>query len=137
MLNKRGIQEVMIGYSDSNKDAGFLAANWALYKAQESIASVCKKHDIPLRIFHGRGTSIGRGGGPAGKAMLAQPPGSLGGKMRLTEQGEALSERYSSIELAHRHLEQVIHAFILSSARDAKELPQVPNHYRDATRANL
>ncbi len=131
-VEKRGVQEVMIGYSDSNKDAGFLAANWGLYKAQESIAAVCEKHNIALRIFHGRGTSIGRGGGPAGKAILAQPPGSLGGRMRLTEQGEALSERYSSIDLAHRHLEQVIHAVILSSARDARELPQVPASYREA-----
>ena len=129
---QRGVQEVMIGYSDSNKDAGFLAANWGLYQAQEGVAAVCKEHNIALRIFHGRGTSIGRGGGPAGKAILAQPPGSLGGRMRLTEQGEALSERYSSIALAHRHLEQVVHAFILSSARDARELPQVPTYYREA-----
>lgn len=127
----RGVQEVMIGYSDSNKDVGFLAANWALYQAQEGIAEVCKKEGIPLRIFHGRGTSIGRGGGPTGQAILAQPPGSLNGRMRLTEQGEALSERYADPDLAHRHLEQVAYAFILSSARDARELPDLPQHYRD------
>lgn len=131
-VKTRGLQEIMIGYSDSNKDAGFLAANWALYQAQEGIATVCKEYNIAWRIFHGRGTSIGRGGGPTGKAILAQPPGSLGGKMRLTEQGEALSERYSSVDLAHRHLEQVVHAFILSSARDARPLPQVPDSYREA-----
>ncbi len=77
-LERRGVQEVMIGYSDSNKDAGFLAANWALYEAQERVAETCRKANVPLRLFHGRGTSIGRGGGPAGRAILAQPPGLLG-----------------------------------------------------------
>jgi len=131
-VRRRGVQEVMIGYSDSNKDAGFLAANWALYEAQERIAAVCRAAGIPLRLFHGRGTSIGRGGGPAGRAILAQPPGSLGGRMRLTEQGEALSDRYADPDLAHRHLEQLAHAFILSSARDAKGVPEVPRRYREA-----
>ena len=132
-VDLRGVQEVMIGYSDSNKDAGFLAANWALYEAQEQIAEVCREAGLPLRLFHGRGTSIGRGGGPAGRAILAQPPGSLGGRMRLTEQGEALSERYTDPDLAHRHLEQLAHAFIVSSARDAKgDLPELPENYRAA-----
>lgn len=135
-VRHRGIQEVMIGYSDSNKDAGFLSANWALYQAQEGLAAVCREFNVPLRLFHGRGTSIGRGGGPSGQAILAQPPGSLGGRMRLTEQGEALSERYLDPDLAHRHLEQVAHAFILSSARDAQqELPPLPERYRDAMHA--
>ncbi|MCP4203570.1 MAG: phosphoenolpyruvate carboxylase [bacterium] len=132
-IERRGLQEIMIGYSDSNKDAGFLAANWALYQAQEGVAEVCREAGIPLRIFHGRGTSIGRGGGPAGQAILAQPPGSLGGRMRMTEQGEALDNRYSDPDLAHRHLEQVAHAFLLSSARDdAKARADVPGAYRDA-----
>ena len=129
---RRGIQEVMIGYSDSNKDAGFLTATWALYKAQEGIALVCREAGIPLRIFHGRGTSIGRGGGPSGQAILAQPPGSLDGRMRLTEQGEALAERYVDPDLAHRHLEQVVHAFILSSARDQRPLSKLPRSFREA-----
>ena len=128
----RGVQEVMIGYSDSNKDAGFLAANWALYQAQDGVAKICREAGVPLRIFHGRGTSIGRGGGPAGRAILAQPPGSLGGRMRITEQGEALAARYADSDLAHRHLEQVAHAFILSSARDAGPLPELPERYREA-----
>jgi phosphoenolpyruvate carboxylase len=132
-VKRRGIQEVMIGYSDSNKDAGFLSANWALYKAQEGVSQVCREAGVPLRIFHGRGTSIGRGGGPMGQAILAQPPGSLNGRMRITEQGEALSDRYADPDLAHRHLEQVVYAFIVSSARDARELPQLPQHYREAT----
>ena len=131
-VDGRSLQEVMIGYSDSNKDAGFLTANWALYQAQEGIARVCREAGVQLRIFHGRGTSIGRGGGPAGRAILAQPPGSLGGRMRLTEQGEALADRYADSDLAHRHLEQVVHAFILSSARDTGPLPEVPERFRRA-----
>jgi len=131
-LARRGVQEVMIGYSDSNKEVGFLAANWALYRAQEGLARVSREAGVPLRLFHGRGTSIGRGGGPAGQAILAQPPGSLGGRMRMTEQGEALSDRYSDPDLAHRHLEQVVHAFIVSSARDARERPELPAAYREA-----
>ena len=136
-IERRGVQEVMIGYSDSNKDVGFLAANWALYEAQERIAAVCRAAGVPLRLFHGRGTSIGRGGGPSGQAILAQPPGSLGGRMRLTEQGEALSERYADPDLAHRHLEQVAYAFILSSARDERELrPPARRSYRDRPKAS-
>lgn len=124
-VRRRGVQEVMIGYSDSNKDVGFASANWALYRAQDGLARVCREAGVPLRLFHGRGTSIGRGGGPAGRAILAQPPGSLAGRMRMTEQGEALSDRYSDPDLAHRHLEQVTHAFLLSSARDAGPLPEL------------
>jgi phosphoenolpyruvate carboxylase len=129
---RRGVQEVMIGYSDSNKDAGFLSANWALYRAQEGIAEACHEAGVPLRLFHGRGTSIGRGGGPAGRAILAQPPGSLNGRMRLTEQGEAMADRYTDPDLAHRHLEQVVHAFLLSSARDARGREPAPGRYREA-----
>jgi phosphoenolpyruvate carboxylase len=129
---RRGVQEVMIGYSDSNKDAGFLAANWALYEAQEGLAAVTRAAGVPLRLFHGRGTSIGRGGGPTGRAILAQPPGSLGGRMRLTEQGEALAERYADPDLAHRHLEQLVHAFLLASARDARPFEPLPDAFRAA-----
>lgn len=125
-VRRRELQEVMIGYSDSNKDAGFLSANWALYQAQEGVARVCREAGVPLRIFHGRGTSIGRGGGPAGRAILAQPPGSLGGRMRMTEQGEAMDNRYSDPDLAHRHLEQVAHAFLLSSAQDEARVRSEP-----------
>jgi phosphoenolpyruvate carboxylase len=131
-VRRRGVQEVMIGYSDSNKDAGFLAANWALYEAQEGLAAAARAAGVPLRLFHGRGTSIGRGGGPSGQAILAQPPGSLGGRMRLTEQGEALAERYADPALAHRHLEQVVHAVLLASARDARPFEPVPEPFRTA-----
>ena len=136
-VQRRGIQEVMIGYSDSNKDAGFLTANWALFEAQEAVAAVCRQAGVKWRIFHGRGTSIGRGGGPTGKAILAQPPGSLAGRMRITEQGEALSARYSDPDLAHRHLEQLIYAFLISSARDAGEPEQPDPRFRQVmTRAS-
>ena len=128
----RGLQEVMIGYSDSNKDVGFLAANWALHEAQRRVAEVCRAHRVPLRLFHGRGTSIGRGGGPAGAAILAQPPGTLAGRMRMTEQGEALADRYADPDLAHRHLEQVLHAFVLASARDARGAPETPTAFTSA-----
>ncbi len=131
-VDGRGVQEVMIGYSDSNKQAGFLSANWALHEAQEGVARVCREAGVPLRIFHGRGTSIGRGGGPAGRAILAQPPGSLAGRLRMTEQGEALADRYADPDLAHRHLEQVLHAVILSSARDSRPLELLEAGFEDA-----
>ncbi len=109
-------QMVMVGYSDSNKDGGYLAANWALYRAQESIAQVCRDHGIALTLFHGRGGSIARGGGPANRAIRAQPPGTVGGRFRLTEQGEIIAARYADLNLAHRHLEQVVNAVLLASA---------------------
>ena len=114
-----GGQMVMIGYSDSNKDGGYLAANWALYRAQESIADVCRGHGVPLTLFHGRGGTVARGGGPAGRAIRAQPPGTVGGRFRLTEQGETIASRYADPELAHRHLEQIVSAVLLASAPPA------------------
>ncbi len=108
-------QVVMIGYSDSNKDGGYLAANWALYQAQENIARVCREHGIRLTLFHGRGGTVARGGGPANRAIRAQPPGTVRGRFRLTEQGEMIAFRYSDPTLAHRHLEQIISAVLLAS----------------------
>ena len=109
-------QMIMIGYSDSNKDGGYLAANWALYQAQEEIAEVCRRHDVNFTLFHGRGGTVARGGGPANRAIRAQPPGTINGHFRLTEQGEIIASRYSNRELAHRHLEQIVHAVLLASA---------------------
>jgi phosphoenolpyruvate carboxylase len=109
-------QMVMIGYSDSNKDGGYLMANWSLYEAQEEITLVAKKYDVKLTIFHGRGGTIARGGGPANSAIRAQPAGSINGRFRLTEQGEIIALRYSNPGLAHRHLEQIASAVILASA---------------------
>ena len=107
---------VMIGYSDSNKDGGYLMANWSLYEAQEEITRVAQKHNLKLTIFHGRGGTIARGGGPANSAIRAQPAGSINGRFRLTEQGEIIALRYSNPGLAHRHLEQIASAVILASA---------------------
>ncbi|AEB11631.1 phosphoenolpyruvate carboxylase [Marinithermus hydrothermalis] len=119
-VKARGGLEVMIGYSDSNKDAGFLAANWALYRAQEGIARVARAAGVPVFFFHGRGTSTARGGAPAGRAIAALPWGTVGMRMRLTEQGEALADRYAHAELALRHLEQLLYHFVLAAARDLR-----------------
>jgi len=108
-------QEVMVGYSDSNKDGGYLTANWKLYVGQAQIAEVAARHGVKLRIFHGRGGAIGRGGGPAGKAILAQPPGSVQGRLKITEQGEVISSRYFDQEIAYRNLEQIVHAVLTAS----------------------
>lgn len=118
------VQEVMLGYSDSNKEAGFLAANWALYQAQEKLAQLFAIHGIPYRFFHGRGTSIGRGGGPAARGIMAQPPGTIGAGLRLTEQGEALADRYANPEMAKRNLEQLLYAIIVAAAQDTQTVPQ-------------
>ncbi len=109
-------QMIMIGYSDSNKDGGFLRAAWGLYTAQERVAAVCKQHDVPFTLFHGRGGTTARGGGPVNKTILAEPGGILNGRFRQTEQGEILSSRYLTDDLARRHLEQVVNAVLLASA---------------------
>ncbi len=111
------IQEIMLGYSDSNKDAGFLAANWALHQAQRQVAAVCREAGVPWRFFHGRGTSIGRGGGPMARAILGQPPGTLGSGLRITEQGEALADKYSQPALAFRNLEQALYAVAYATTK--------------------
>ena len=108
-------QTIMIGYSDSNKDAGYLAANWELYQAQEALAKSCADHNVSIMLFHGRGGTIARGGGPANRAILAQPPGSVNGRIRITEQGEVIDERYGHPAVARRHLEQVVHATLMAS----------------------
>ncbi len=115
LQQRGGKQQIMIGYSDSNKDGGYLQANWMLYTAQRNLAQVCKQFDITLTLFHGRGGSLGRGGGPANRAILAQPPESVKGRIRITEQGEVVSSRYSEPEIAHRHLEQLVHAVLCST----------------------
>ncbi len=117
----RGGVEIMIGYSDSNKDAGFLAANLALYEAQETLAKVGQSFGLPVFFFHGRGTSTARGGGPAGRAIASLPPRSVGHRIRLTEQGEALADRYSHPELAVRHLEQLLFYFAQAALGEGVE----------------
>ncbi|HQS59213.1 MAG: phosphoenolpyruvate carboxylase [Gallionellales bacterium 35-53-114] len=111
LLRSRGnTQEVMLGYSDSNKDGGYLTANWELYKAEIDLVKVFEKHGIELRLFHGRGGSVGRGGGPSYEAIRAQPPGSVNGQIRITEQGEVISSKYSNPEIGKRNLETLIAA---------------------------
>ena len=118
-IHQRGEhQQVMIGYSDSNKDGGYLTATWQLQKAQRALAAVADEHGIALTLFHGRGGSIGRGGGPANAAIRAQPPESVRGRLRLTEQGEVIAARYRDPALAHRHLEQLISAVLVTARPD-------------------
>ena len=122
-------QMIMIGYSDSNKDGGYVMSNWALYQGQENITHVAQKHHIALTIFHGRGGTIARGGGPANRGIRAQPPGSINGRFRLTEQGEVIAARYSNPELAHRHLEQIVNAVLMASSPVTARL-EIPSTWR-------
>lgn len=115
LAQRDNCQEIMIGYSDSNKDGGYLRSSWSLYQAQERLAQICSAYDVRLTLFHGRGGSIGRGGGPANRAILAQPPGSVQGRIKLTEQGEVISARYSNRSIAKRHLEQLVNAVLIAS----------------------
>jgi len=109
------VQEVMIGYSDSNKETGFLPSSWALYQAQRALADVQRRTGVTVQVFHGRGGAIGRGGGPANRAILAQPTGTVNGRLRFTEQGEVIADRYGTASIAERHLEQIVNAVLRSS----------------------
>lgn len=116
-LKARGqFQEIMLGYSDSNKDGGYWAANWRLYEAQEQLSRVCRGAGISFRFFHGRGGTVARGGGRAHRAILSSPVASRNGRIRFTEQGEVISFRYAMPALARRHLEQIVNAVLLAAA---------------------
>jgi len=112
---RRRWQEVMLGYSDSNKDGGFVTANWALYRAELELIEACHAFDTRLRLFHGRGGTVGRGGGPSYEAILAQPAGSVNGAIRVTEQGEIVASKYSDPELGRRNLETLVAATLEAS----------------------
>jgi phosphoenolpyruvate carboxylase len=129
---RRRAQPIMIGYSDSNKDGGYLTANWELHLAQRALAALCRRHGVALTLFHGRGGSIGRGGGPTNRAILAQPADSVGGRLRLTEQGEAVTNRYSNRELAARHLEQLAHAVLLTTGKRPIKSPSRGGAWEEA-----
>ena len=120
-----GLQVCMIGYSDSTKDGGYLSANWHLFICQRSLARAAAELGVDLMLFHGRGGSLGRGGGPAARGILSLPPAAVGGRLRLTEQGEVLAERYDDPEIALRHLEEITWATMLVSMR--AEASQVPD----------
>jgi len=115
-------QEVMLGYSDSNKDGGYLAANWALYRAELDLVEVARKTGIRLRLFHGRGGTVGRGGGRSYDAILAQPAGAVRGALRLTEQGEVIAAKYAEPGAAHRNLESLIAGTLESTLLDVEGL---------------
>jgi len=141
-LDARGRrQEVMVGYSDSNKDAGILASSFALYRAQRALAEVCRRHRVEVTIFHGRGGSIGRGGGPSQRAIESLPPGSIAGRFKLTEQGEVLGWKYLLPTIAERNLELtlggVLRASVVPEAPPEEELAEYEAAFAGAAHESL
>ncbi|AJF26788.1 phosphoenolpyruvate carboxylase [Haloarcula sp. KBTZ06] len=127
------IQEIMLGYSDSNKENGFLAANWSLYNNQKRLADITDDYDVEMRLFHGRGGSISRGGGPMNDAMLALPNETVTGQIKFTEQGEAIAEKYANHDIAERNLEQMLNAQIRARKNAIEEpVEEIPDEWEEA-----
>ena len=124
-------QEVMLGYSDSNKDGGFLTSNWELYKAELSLVRLFNSKRVKLRLFHGRGGSVGRGGGPTFEAILSQPQGTVNGQIRLTEQGEIINAKFADAAIGQRNLEAVVSATVLASLLPSENKPENITVYED------
>ena len=130
-----GVQEIMLGYSDSNKDGGYVSANWALYQAEANLVEVFRKFGVRLRLFHGRGGTVGRGGGPAYAAILAQPPGSVDGMLRLTEQGEIIDSKYADGQLGRENLETLVAATLEASLLPVRDTDAATVRYEEVMRA--
>jgi len=143
LLASRGmLQEVMLGYSDSNKDGGYTTSGWELHKAELELIEVFREHGVKLQLFHGRGGSVGRGGGPSFEAILAQPPGAVQGRIRLTEQGEVITAKYANAEVGRRNLEVLVaatmEATLLSDTQpqpDAEQIAAMDRLSSEALRA--
>jgi len=130
---RNGVQEIMLGYSDSNKENGYLAANWSLYRNQKRLAAITDDFDVEMRLFHGRGGSISRGGGPMNDAMLALPNETVTGQIKFTEQGEAIAEKYANEAIAERNLEQMLNAQVRSRYNALEEpVEEIPDAWEEA-----
>ncbi|MBA9844355.1 MAG: phosphoenolpyruvate carboxylase [Ralstonia sp.] len=128
-------QEVMLGYSDSNKDGGFLTSNWELYKAELALVELFERKGVRLRLFHGRGGTVGRGGGPTYQAILSQPPGTVNGQIRLTEQGEIISSKFANPEIGRRNLETIVAATLEATLLPTRNRPKGLEEFEAAMQA--
>ncbi len=125
LASRDNVQEIMLGYSDSNKDGGYISSTWGLYQAEIGLVKLFNQYDVRMRLFHGRGGSVGRGGGPSYQAILAQPAGSVAGQIRITEQGEVITAKYGDPSNAERNLETLVAATLEATLLPAAQDPDV------------